>query len=67
MHRIAFNDGVLYNSHNGLVGKAYSGEDVQRGVPLMDGCTFGVKSAGGRERGNECRRGEDRCCRAFKF
>jgi hypothetical protein len=43
VHRIAFNDGVLYNSHNGLVGKAYSGEDVQRGVPLMDGCTFGVK------------------------
>lgn len=43
VHRITFDDGVLYNSHNGLVGKAYAGEDVQRGCPLAEGCTFGVK------------------------
>merc|ERR1711964_533792 len=43
VHRITFDDGVLYNSSNGLVGKAFSGEDVQRGLMLEEGGTFGVK------------------------
>jgi hypothetical protein len=43
VHRIAFDDAVFYNSGNGLVGKAFGGEDVQKNVIMEEGCTFGVK------------------------
>jgi hypothetical protein len=43
VHRIVFDDGVLYNSGKGLVGKAFAGEDVDRGVTMQEGTTFGVK------------------------
>lgn len=44
VHSIRLPDSVVYNSHNGLVGDCTEGdEDVQKGVQLKQGDTFGVR------------------------
>jgi len=43
VHTIRLADSVMYNSSNGLVGDAFAGHDVAKGVQLTEGSTIGVK------------------------
>jgi len=43
VHHIRLKNSVVYSSHNGLLGGNVAVDNVQKGIALTEGCSFGVK------------------------